>query len=370
MLAVSRLPVGSSHSSTLGLGRQGPGDGDALALAAGQPGRAGTRRGGRGRPGRAPRVARVARSRRGMPWYRLPSITFSSAERCGSRWNDWNTNPMRSARTAERGRRRRAARRRRRRASSRRSVGRSSRPSTLSSVDLPEPDGPTMATYSPRSTARSTSRQREHRRLRGEHPPDARRGRAPAHRHRRARAPVAGAAQPPSSVPRRRELVLGAARPCLPSARRRPSSGRRCVVVARAVVGADDDAVALGERAADRTDLDVALGGQPDLDVDRLGATVGRRGRPARRSTSTWLVPSPPDATRRRPAPPARRRSSSRRRCGCARRTRGTATRRPDRPASRAPAAGSNPPRRPRSAAGTRALALALGGRRRRGGPT
>ena len=29
-------------------------------------------------------------------------MTFSRADRCGSRWNDWNTNPMRSARTAER----------------------------------------------------------------------------------------------------------------------------------------------------------------------------------------------------------------------------------------------------------------------------
>ena len=36
-------------------------------------------------------------------------------------------------------------------------VGRSSVPMTFSSVDLPDPDAPTIATSSPRSTVRDTS---------------------------------------------------------------------------------------------------------------------------------------------------------------------------------------------------------------------
>src|SRR3990167_10224461 len=73
---------------------------------------------------------------------------FSAAVRRGTRWKLWNTKPMRWLRT--------------RACSSGESVvtsrpsrryrpvlGLSSRPSRFKSVDLPEPDGPITATYSP-----------------------------------------------------------------------------------------------------------------------------------------------------------------------------------------------------------------------------
>ena len=76
-------------------------------------------------------------------------MTFSIEVRYGSRWKDWKTKPMRCARTAARSRSGAAP-------TSIPSisivplVGLSSRPSRLSSVDLPEPDGPVIATCSPR----------------------------------------------------------------------------------------------------------------------------------------------------------------------------------------------------------------------------
>src|SRR5687768_6954014 len=85
------------------------------------------------------------------------SITFSSAVREASSWNDWNTKPTFIAR-------------RRARASSSSEVSAApssvtspllgvSRPARIaSSVDLPEPLAPTTATASPRVTSRSISR--------------------------------------------------------------------------------------------------------------------------------------------------------------------------------------------------------------------
>ena len=81
---------------------EGAGDGDALALAARQ--RAGTvqRPRRRGRPRRARPAPARRRRRRGTPAYSSPSATFSSAVSRSTRWNCWNTNPMRRPRTAVR----------------------------------------------------------------------------------------------------------------------------------------------------------------------------------------------------------------------------------------------------------------------------
>ena len=53
LLALSRLPVGSSASTIAGSADEGPGDRDPLALAAGQLGRAGARPRGEARPGQS-----------------------------------------------------------------------------------------------------------------------------------------------------------------------------------------------------------------------------------------------------------------------------------------------------------------------------
>ena len=89
------------------------------------------------------------------PRYTSPAATLSTASAPSSRWNCWNTNPSRAAR----------------RPANEASdidvtscpstsmlpdVGRSSVPITLSSVDLPEPDGPTTATSSPSATCSDT----------------------------------------------------------------------------------------------------------------------------------------------------------------------------------------------------------------------
>ena len=96
-----------------------------------------------------------SRCRRATPAYSRPSATFSRAVRRSMRWNCWNTNPMRRPRTAAS----RASRSVLTSTPSMRTVpvdGRCSAPTMLSSVDLPEPDGPTMTANSPASTVRST----------------------------------------------------------------------------------------------------------------------------------------------------------------------------------------------------------------------
>ena len=141
---------------------QGPGDGQALALAAGErPGRR------LGLVGQAEQVEQVAaaglgrlalRARR--PW--PGRATFSSTVMPSSRLKNWNTMPMW---------------RRRMRASSSSVLPVTSssastivpssawsRPATrLSSVDLPQPDGPMMATNSPRRHLEVVPRERAHR---------------------------------------------------------------------------------------------------------------------------------------------------------------------------------------------------------------
>ena len=94
-----------------------------------------------------PRAARASRARRAIS----PGIsTFSVAVNAGSRWWNWNTKPM--LRRAQRGdaRSRRASPSRGPASRYEPAVGGSSRPIRLSSVDLPEPDGPISAANSPR----------------------------------------------------------------------------------------------------------------------------------------------------------------------------------------------------------------------------
>ena len=80
---------------------QRPGDGDALALAAGQFG--GTVAGPAGQADLGQRVGRGrgGAARAGIPRYSSPVATLSSAVSVGTRKNCWNTNPIRSARTPD-----------------------------------------------------------------------------------------------------------------------------------------------------------------------------------------------------------------------------------------------------------------------------
>ena len=95
------------------------------------------------------------RSARGTPRRSRPSATLSMAVMPSLRWNCWNTKPIRCARSPD-------SLRSDRRDTSIPSiatvpeVGRSSVPMRLSRVDLPDPEGPTMATNSPRSIERLT----------------------------------------------------------------------------------------------------------------------------------------------------------------------------------------------------------------------
>src|SRR5450756_671395 len=103
------------------------------------------------------RKASVARScASGAPCSSSGSITFSSAVNAGSNWNDWNTKPASRPR------------RRARPSSSKEKIsvpsrypvpllGASSPASNPSSVDLPEPDAPSIARLSPASTVKLTS---------------------------------------------------------------------------------------------------------------------------------------------------------------------------------------------------------------------
>ncbi len=120
------------------IGCDGAGDGDALLLAARELCRIVMQR-GRGLP---PRV------RRGRAHGRRPvrqfegQATFSSAVMVGTRWKDWNTMPIRRPRKG-RGHLRRGPRDPCPPRAPGPQSGRSKPAMTMSSVDLPEPDGPT-----------------------------------------------------------------------------------------------------------------------------------------------------------------------------------------------------------------------------------
>src|ERR1700734_9191 len=118
--------------------------------------------GGGGAAARSPTPTRSSacaasrrRSARRRPAYSSPSATLASALWCSARKNCWNTNPILEARSA-------ASPRSLIRAASRPVtrtvplVGRSRVPIRCSIVDLPDPDGPTMAVSSPADTARLT----------------------------------------------------------------------------------------------------------------------------------------------------------------------------------------------------------------------
>ena len=148
-------------------------DRHALQLAARKRLRQARARSRRGRPPRAsPRPAR----RRARPCSSSGRPTLCGTLRCGSTWKAWNTKPRcsrRNSRLRRLGQRRRC-RCRRCAPSRRRRV--SSPAMQLSSVDLPTPDSPTMATNSP---ARPRGRRRRRPRSRRS-AWRARRSRAPA----------------------------------------------------------------------------------------------------------------------------------------------------------------------------------------------
>ncbi len=135
-----------------------PGDGDALALAAGELRRAVLQAVPETDLRSSACALRLAGARHGaVPVYSSPLATLSSADSPSSRKNCWKTKPMARERRPEScpsdspavsspATRTLPA------------VGRSSVPMTCSSVDLPEPDGPTMATSSPACDRRATRR--------------------------------------------------------------------------------------------------------------------------------------------------------------------------------------------------------------------
>ena len=99
---VSRLPVGSSASSTVGLRDQRARDRHALLLAAGQLGRRVALPPGQARPRPAPRAPPRAAPRRVSPRYSSGSSTFSCALVRGSRLKPWNTKPRCARRSSAR----------------------------------------------------------------------------------------------------------------------------------------------------------------------------------------------------------------------------------------------------------------------------
>ena len=147
LVAESRLPVGSSARMMAGR------PASALAMATrwhSPPDSSAGRWPARpDRPTSASASAAAARrSRAGIPRYSSPVATLSSAVSVGTRKNCWNTNPIRSARTPDNA------------LSGSPStaspatltlpaVGRSRVPAMASIVDLPDPDGPTIAVNSP-----------------------------------------------------------------------------------------------------------------------------------------------------------------------------------------------------------------------------
>jgi hypothetical protein len=153
---LSRLPVGSSASSTLGRLTSAR----AIATRCCWPpdSEPGTRAAVSASPSRSSSSrARRRASREGTPASRAGSSTLSATVRLSIRLKNWKTKPS----SARRSRARRASP-----ASSTRSpcrqispaVGRSSPPSRFSSVDLPQPLGPVTARNSPWPSSRSTSR--------------------------------------------------------------------------------------------------------------------------------------------------------------------------------------------------------------------
>jgi hypothetical protein len=151
---LSRLPVGSSASSTVGpIARA-----RAIATRCCCPpdswfGRWSARA---LKPTRSSsRAASCPRRRREYPPYAMGSSTFACAVIRDTRWNAWKTKPILRLRTSAR-------------VSSSRAdtscpssryvpvVGTSRQPTMFIRVDLPEPDAPMIATYSPASMSRST----------------------------------------------------------------------------------------------------------------------------------------------------------------------------------------------------------------------
>ena len=93
---------------------------------------------------------------RALPASSSGSAMFSTRLSVGSRLKNWNTNPSRSRRTRV-SPSSASVSRRDPSSQTRPALGRSIAPHTCSSVDLPHPEGPTMATNSPRATSRLTS---------------------------------------------------------------------------------------------------------------------------------------------------------------------------------------------------------------------
>ena len=153
-VAESRFPVGSSASTTGGA----PATARAIATRWRSPpdswtGRAAARCASPTRS-RASSASRRRAPRR-IPAYSSPSATLPSTLCCSARKNCWNTNPIRRARSP-------ASSRSAIRATSIPvmrtvpAVGLSRVPIRCSSVDLPDPDGPTTAISSPAVTDRLT----------------------------------------------------------------------------------------------------------------------------------------------------------------------------------------------------------------------
>ena len=160
------------------LGDQRPRDRDPLPFAAGQRGRREVHPVAEPDPVQRPPGPRHPFPR-GHPDVHHRSATFSSTVRWSSRWNAWKTNPIRSPRSTARRRSRRRRSCPRRPAGTSPPVGLSSSPSRCSSVDLPEPDGPTIDRYSPCADGQVHLPDRLHLRRAGEEPPH------PDHLHHR-----------------------------------------------------------------------------------------------------------------------------------------------------------------------------------------
>ena len=146
---LSRLPVGSSARRSAGSVTRARAIADALLLAAGQLGRLVVQPVAQPQPLERGRAPAPARSRRGdalVEERRGDVLQRGRARQQVVGLEDEADRPAAQRRPA---RRRRARPRPCRRAGTCRCVGRSRQPMMFMSVDLPEPDGPTMATNSP-----------------------------------------------------------------------------------------------------------------------------------------------------------------------------------------------------------------------------